>query len=52
LDILPYHRIGEPKWRQLGRPYKLHGVVPHTRDRVFELADIAREYGIEVTVGG
>lgn len=52
LDILPYHRMGEPKWAQLGLPYRLHGVEPHTGNRVFELAAIAREYGIEVTVGG
>jgi hypothetical protein len=30
----------------------MHGMKPHTRDQVFELADIAREYGIQVTVGG
>jgi pyruvate formate lyase activating enzyme len=52
LDILPYHRMGEPKWGQLDRSYTLHGVAPPGRDQVFELADIAREYGIEVTVGG
>lgn len=52
LDILPYHRMGEPKWGQLHQDYKLHGIAPHTKDRVFELADIARTYGIEVTVGG
>ncbi len=52
LDILPYHRMGEPKWGQLHQDYKLHGVAPHGRERVFELADIARAYGIEVTVGG
>ncbi len=52
LDILPYHRMGEPKWGQLHQDYRLHGIAPHTTDRVFELADIARKYGIEVTVGG
>ena len=52
LDILPYHRMGEPKWGQLGQPYGMHGVVPHTRDQVYGCAEIAREYGIEVTVGG
>jgi pyruvate formate lyase activating enzyme len=52
LDILPYHRMGEPKWGQLHQEYKLQGVVPHNKERVFELADIARKYGIEVTVGG
>jgi len=51
-DILPYHRMGEPKWRQLGQTYKLHGVGPHTRERVLEMFDIACQYNIEVTVGG
>jgi pyruvate formate lyase activating enzyme len=52
LDILPYHRMGEPKWGQLHQEYQLHGVTPPDKDRVYELADIARSYGIEVTVGG
>ncbi len=52
MDILPYHRMGEPKWGQLDRSYALHSVRPHTKEQVFELADIAREYGIQVTVGG
>ncbi len=52
LDILPYHRMGEPKWGQLEKNYKLHGLAPHNRDQVFACADIAREFGVEVTVGG
>ena len=52
LDILPYHRMGEPKWGQLAHSYELHGVPPHTGDQVLELAGISREYAIEVTVGG
>jgi len=52
LDILPYHRMGEPKWGQLDREYPLHGVSPPDRERVLKLAEIARGCGIEVTVGG
>jgi pyruvate formate lyase activating enzyme len=52
LDILPYHRMGEPKWSQVGRTYDLHGLAPHGAERVYALAGIAREYGIEVTIGG
>lgn len=52
LDILPYHRMGEPKWGQLSKEYRLHGVTPPDRDRVYELAEIARSYGFDVTVGG
>lgn len=52
LDILPYHRMGEPKWGQLDQTYKLSGIKPHDKDEVYRLADIARSYGFEVTVGG
>jgi pyruvate formate lyase activating enzyme len=52
LDILPYHRMGEPKWGQLDRSYALHGVVPHTKEQLEKLLAIACEYGIEVTLGG
>lgn len=51
-DILPYHRLGEPKWRQLDYSYELHGVEPPNREHVYGLADIARTYHVEVNVGG
>jgi pyruvate formate lyase activating enzyme len=51
-DILPYHRLGEPKWRQLDVPYELHGVPPPSRERVYELVNVASNYDIEITVGG
>jgi pyruvate formate lyase activating enzyme len=51
-DILPYHRLGEPKWGQLQLPYQLHGLEPPGREHVFALADIARTYNIQVNVGG
>lgn len=51
-DILPYHRLGEPKWRQLDQSYQLHGLNPPDRPHVFALADVAREYDIRVQVGG
>ncbi len=52
LDILPYHRLGEPKWRQLGRAYELSGLPPAAREHVMPLVDAARAYNVEVTVGG
>jgi glycyl-radical enzyme activating protein len=52
LDILPYHRMGEPKWGQLDRSYALHGLAPHTKKQLDKLVAIAQEYGIEVTLGG
>ena len=33
-EILPYHTMGEFKWRELGWKYPLDGVKPPTKDRV------------------
>lgn len=33
-EILPYHTMGEFKWRELGIPYSLEGVKPPTKERV------------------
>ncbi|MGQ9411718.1 pyruvate formate-lyase-activating protein [Streptococcus pluranimalium] len=39
-EILPYHTMGEFKWRELGIPYKLEGVKPPTPARVQNAKDI------------
>lgn len=52
LDILPYHRMGEPKWQQLDKAYALDGVKPHTKEQVLERVDSIRSYPISVTIGG
>lgn len=33
-EILPYHTMGEFKWREMGVPYPLEGVKPPTAERV------------------
>lgn len=33
-EVLPYHTMGEFKWRELGIPYQLEGVKPPTKERV------------------
>ena len=32
--------------------YKLHGIEPPVKQHIDALADIVREYGIDVSVGG
>ena len=49
LDNFALSPHGRAQWGQLGQPYAMHGVVPHTRDQV---PRSAREYGIVVTVRG
>jgi pyruvate formate lyase activating enzyme len=51
-DIYPYNRMCEPKWTHLGIHNELQGVPPHAIDEVARLAQIARDFGITVTVGG
>lgn len=52
LDILPYHRLGEPKWEQLDRNYPLKGVNPPERDHVLYLKDLVKPHCPNVSVGG
>lgn len=52
LDILPYHRLGEPKWAQLGREYPMNGVAPQDRESVLACVAIAKKHVDSVHVGG
>ena len=44
--------MGEPKWRQLGQDYALHGLAPHGRDEVEQLTASLQPFPIAVTIGG
>ncbi|MFV0556928.1 MAG: pyruvate formate-lyase-activating protein [Lactovum sp.] len=39
-EILPYHTMGEFKWRELGWKYQLEGVKPPTSERVKNAKDL------------
>jgi pyruvate formate lyase activating enzyme len=52
MHLLPYHRLGQPKYRSLGRSYA--GGKPRllAEGEVEAIADIVRSCGLRVRVGG
>jgi pyruvate formate lyase activating enzyme len=52
LDLLPYHRLGEPKYSRLGKAYALKGAPCLGRRQVAAARAVLEANGLEVSVGG
>jgi pyruvate formate lyase activating enzyme len=52
IHLLPYHRLGEPKYRRLGRHYALDGVRSYPSERSAALSELVRRAGFRVRIGG
>jgi pyruvate formate lyase activating enzyme len=52
IDILPYHRLGEPKYQRLEREYHLGGLPSLPAERVAQVLHFLEQRGLEVRVGG
>jgi pyruvate formate lyase activating enzyme len=52
IDILGYHRLGEPKYRRLERDYALDGQPSLPAERIAWARQILEERGFEVRMGG
>lgn len=52
IDILPYHRLGEPKYARLDRTYPLAGTPVPTGDTLARASSIIEEAGLTVRIGG
>ena len=52
MDVLPYHRAGAEKYRRLQRPYGLAELQPPSDEQVEQAAEILRESGIPIQIGG
>ncbi|KAF3890546.1 MULTISPECIES: pyruvate formate-lyase-activating protein [Nostocales] len=48
LEVLPFHKMGEYKWEQLGYEYKLKDTLPPTPEQVKKAVDIFKSRGIAV----
>ena len=49
LDILPFHKMGEYKWEQLGYEYELLDTEEPTKDDVAKAKNIFLKYGLPVS---
>lgn len=47
LEVLPFHKMGEYKWEQLGLPYALKDTPPASPELVQQTVDIFRDRGIK-----
>lgn len=52
VHLLPYHTLGKIKYKSLGRIYPLNGLPPIKPEEAEPLADVVRQYGLSVVVGG
>jgi pyruvate formate lyase activating enzyme len=46
LEVLPFHKMGEYKWEQLGLPYSLKDTPPASPELVQQTVEIFRDRGI------
>ncbi|QPM69010.1 glycyl-radical enzyme activating protein [Atribacter laminatus] len=52
VHILPYHRIGLSKYRQIGEPYLLDQVEIPSREKIVNIAAVLKSYQLPVVIGG
>jgi pyruvate formate lyase activating enzyme len=52
IDILPYHRLGEPKYPRLEKAYALAGRPPATPEQVSRAKAVLEHRGLNVHIGG
>jgi pyruvate formate lyase activating enzyme len=48
--FLPYHRLGLPKYKGLGREYVMGDMKSLKKKELFFLRDLAADYGLEITI--
>jgi pyruvate formate lyase activating enzyme len=52
VNLLPYHRAGIEKYKNLGKPYKLDKIQPPSNQRIKSVKEIMEAFGIRVGIGG
>ena len=48
IEVLPFHKMGEYKWQQLGYDYKLKDTPPPSPELITKVVNIFKNYGLTV----
>lgn len=51
VNLLPYHSMGENKYKMLGRDYDLHGVSMMDKEDINDLKNVVEQCGVTCRVG-
>ncbi|SDB23087.1 glycyl-radical enzyme activating protein [Eubacterium oxidoreducens] len=51
VNLLPYHSLGENKYKMLGRDYLLHGVKMIEKEDISVLKDVVEQSGVNCRIG-
>ena len=51
VSILPYHRLAEEKYRQLGTQRKLSDIQPPSKKQLQRIQSLIENSGLQVTIG-
>lgn len=52
VNLLPYHKIGQEKYKRLGKTYRMTGIEEPTKEAMDFYADIIKGIGVNVKIGG
>ncbi len=52
LHLLPYHRLGQDKYKATGRSYSMDGILPLSKEKIEYLLSVAEESGLRCQIGG
>lgn len=52
LHLLPYHRLGQDKYKGLGREYLLPDILPPSKEKMEKLLEVASSTGLICQIGG
>lgn len=50
IELLPFHKMGEYKWKELGVPYELSTIKEPTKEEVFKAMAILKMHNMNVTL--